>query len=253
MAMTIPAYPQRSIFRYIANEYEYNNALRSVEFREVGFDTEFTEPAPVVAAHADRWEHMKLRLIQLAIPGVVFIIDVKLMKAIPHELRRILEARHIAKVSVGLPIDGRIIFEADGIDLQNLVDVGLMTKFSNPEAYPQQDQTSLGLQICVKDVLGYHLSKSEQSRYKWQDELSEGHILYAGLDAQASLEVYSAIKPAFYEKAYKVVGGIPEHWYTFDFTKGKPTRQEKSREGKVIPWSARFCTWYNGGRFQGYV
>jgi ribonuclease D len=76
-------------------------------------------------------------------------------------------------VGVGLPIDGKILFDAigDGLVIRNLVDIGLMTKYSRVELYLDQDQSPLGLERCVQDVLQRKMDKSLQ-RSDWRGELT---------------------------------------------------------------------------------
>jgi hypothetical protein len=93
-------------------------------------------------------------------------------------LRRILELPAIAKGGVGFLTDGKVLSDAvDNLVIRNLIDVGLMIKFCNPEGYLSQDQTSLGLDRCVLDVLGLHLDKARQKTLKWDGVLTDDHKL----------------------------------------------------------------------------
>ncbi|KAJ7041001.1 ribonuclease H-like domain-containing protein [Mycena alexandri] len=259
-APELPAYEQTSVFTTFTNAQQAEVALSVIQHGPVGLDTEYADaPAPtidsdgVVHIETDPWKLMRLCVVQVAIPGEVFILPVKLMRAFPDHLRRILEAKTIAKVGVGLPIDGKIIFDAvgDGIVIRNLVDVGLITKYSKVEQYLDQDQTPLGLERCVQDVLHRKLDKSMQ-KSSWSGELTDAQKKYAGLDAQASLEVFEIVAPRLAAKALTVPRGIPVDWYTFDCREGKATRLEQSYAGEYVPWSARFCTWYWQGKFKSY-
>lgn len=187
------------------SESAVNRALSDIVTGPVGFDTEFTNP-PTVAGEArlvleqtDPWYFKRLCVVQVAIPDKVFIIAVKIMKgerylttftpsyihtndtneAFPSELRRILESEAIPKVGVGFPIDDKVLYEAagEGLVIRNLVDIGLMTKFCDPQAYPSQDQTPLGLARCVQDVLGMEMDKLGQKTLRWDGELTEDHKL----------------------------------------------------------------------------
>lgn len=74
----------------------------------------------------------------------------------------------------------------------------------------------------------------------------------AAIDAIASLRLLETLSVALAEKE-KVIGKvIPSSWYTFNATEGEPTRVELSYRGAVIVWSTRDCSWYSGGKFQGY-
>ncbi|KAJ7808835.1 ribonuclease H-like domain-containing protein [Mycena leptocephala] len=254
---TIQNYQRTSDFVFLQDISAANAALRGITTGFVGLDTEFTDPpiAPNEGAHVmDPWVYKKLCVVQLAIQGTVFIIAVKAMKGFPDELRHILESPAIAKGGVGFLTDGKVLSDAvdDNLVIRNFVDIGLMTKFCNPEGYLSQDQTSVGLDRCVLDVLGLHLDKSGQKTLKWDGVLTDDHKLYAGLDAQASLEVLTAIAPMIITKAQAIRRPIPIDWYSFDYREGHATRLEKSIHEEYLPWAARFCTWYQLGRFQGY-
>lgn len=188
----------------------------------------------------------------------------------PAQLKCILEAPEIPKVGVGFTIDRKILYDAvgDGLVIRNFADVGLMTKFCNPEMYLAQDQMPLGLERCVQDLLDLQMGKSGQKSLRWDAELMDYHklcesitvckgrdsIIYidAGLDGQASLEVYNIIAPAIDAKALTINRPIPQDWYTFDCCEGRPTRLLKSKYQGYLIWAAKFCTWYQNGKFIGY-
>ncbi|KAJ7692803.1 ribonuclease H-like domain-containing protein [Mycena metata] len=176
------------------SETAINVALYGVQDGVVGFDTEFSESDRTDEGNVgeaeirnDQWALTKLCVVQVAIPSEVFIMPVKQIKAFPSELQRVLESDEIVKAGVGLQTDGKIIFDAVGVEMRNLVDVGLLTKFSNVGSYLDTDQTPLGLERCVQDVLKYKLDKTMQKE-SWNGMLTDAHWKYAGLDAQASLE-----------------------------------------------------------------
>jgi hypothetical protein len=50
-----------------------------------------------------------------------------------------------------------------------------MTKYCNPEMYLAQDQTPLGLDRCVYDLLGLQMEKSGQKSLRWDGELTDYH------------------------------------------------------------------------------
>ncbi|KAJ7622012.1 ribonuclease H-like domain-containing protein [Mycena polygramma] len=253
----LPIYRKRGICRYIANEFECDNALRKVTEGPLGLDTEFLDV--LVQASLNRppwfridWYSIKLCVVQIALEDRVLVIDVKRMRVVPNQLARILESQTIAKVGVGFLADGRVIWDGPRINVQNLVDVGLMAKLANPERYAEEDFAPLSLERCVKDVLGAQLDKSLQQS-AWDEDLTAEQVTYAGLDAQASLEVFNAVSVMLEQKGTTLgIGEIPEDWYSFDCREGKPTRREPSYRGDILPWSTRFCPWWSAGKFQGY-
>ncbi|KAJ7619242.1 ribonuclease H-like domain-containing protein [Mycena polygramma] len=249
-------YAPSCVFRYIANEYECDNALRRVHGGEIGMDTEFCDPpfdAIVTAAVAGiiEWDSIKLCLLQLALGDRVLVIDIKRMRTFPLQVERVLDSPHIAKVGVGLVSDGKVLWDGVRATVQNLVDVGLMTKLSNPERYKELDQGPLSLEACVQDLLHRRLDK-ELQQSDWATEITPLHIKYAGLDAQASLEVYKLAKVALKKKSDDLSIEIPLEWYNFDVREGCPVRRMQTIDGEYLPWSPRFCPWYARGKFQGY-
>ncbi|KAJ7156830.1 ribonuclease H-like domain-containing protein [Mycena crocata] len=180
-----PAYPVKSQFRYIANVHEANNALRGIVNAQVGFDTEQTISGSATAAASNgqygtqhpeshsgdgiNWSASKLCIVQVAIPGQVYVLDVKHMRAIPEQLQRILTSKNIPKVGCGVINDTKIINEETGIAVRRFVDVGLMVKLADAEKYSEEDFSGIGLERCVRDVLGYQLDKSNTLTLKWDE------------------------------------------------------------------------------------
>ncbi|KAJ7511763.1 ribonuclease H-like domain-containing protein [Mycena galericulata] len=273
----LPGYNANRTFRYIANVYEADNALRKITKGRVGFDTEFITKATAqitreqgtqserlrheVAGRPSEgevnydlidWTAAKLCVVQVAVTEIVYIIDVKLMRGFPRELRRIVESNTIAKVGVGLNTDGRVLWDETGIDASNFVDVGLMAKYGDPERYMDEDGTGISLERSVRDILGFYLDKTHRTDWEWDNGMSSAQLLYAGLDAQASLEVYLEVKELIHTKAQSLGRIIPEDWYTFDCLEGKPVRRQQTVRGDRLQWASNLCPWYKKGRFQGY-
>ncbi|KAJ6497122.1 ribonuclease H-like domain-containing protein [Mycena vitilis] len=259
-ASALPAYAKTSEFIFLQDLPAAEAALKEVVTGPIGFDTEFSDPVlrwdenGQLLPPTSVWDTYRLGVVQVAVPGKVFIVAVKKMKAVPDHLKRILKAEEIAKAGVGLNMDGKILYEAIGenIVIRNFVDVGLITKFGNIEGYINENQTPLGLETCVADVLHQKLDKSQSSVYRWDGEINDAQKLYAGLDAQASLEVYLAAKPRLVAKALQIGKDIRQDWYTFDCRGGVPTRLVMSRRGHYLPWAPKFCPWYQSGHFHGY-
>ncbi|KAJ7605087.1 hypothetical protein DFH06DRAFT_1348941 [Mycena polygramma] len=277
-APALPAYAKTSEFIFLEDLAMAEAALQEVVTGPVGFDTEFSDPVlrwgkdGELLPPTSVWDTYRLGVVQVAVPGKVFIVAAKKMKgivdihredmhtlkcfpaAVPYHLKRILKAEEIAKVGVGLNIDGKILYEAIGenIVIRNFVDVGLITKFGNIEGYLNENQTPLGLETCVADVLHQKLDKSQSGVYRWDGEIDDAQRLYAGLDAQASLEVYLIAQPRLVAKALALRKEIRQDWYTFDCREGAPTRLVLSRRDYYLPWAAKFCPWYQSGHFHGY-
>ncbi|KAJ7440934.1 ribonuclease H-like domain-containing protein, partial [Mycena galericulata] len=277
----LQAYKPDRVFRYIANVYEADNALRRIRSGKVGFDSEQKIEEPVVVPNAEAsdqataeivspvtnstsysaakdaydnvdWVAAKLCIVQIAVAGCVYIIDVKRMRGFPRELKRIIEDKTIAKVGVGFTNDGRVIWQEVGVNANNFVDVGLMAKYGDPERYREEDGQGLSLERCVKDILGFKLDKSHRTIWQWDQNLDPAHLIYAGLDAQASLEVYWEVVDLVRGKSQSLGRVISDDWYTFDCVEGKAVRIQETIRGERLPWAMNLCPWYKRGKFQGY-
>ncbi|KAJ7034424.1 ribonuclease H-like domain-containing protein [Mycena alexandri] len=235
-AAVLPPYRQNSVFRYIADEGEANNALRKIQQGKIGFDTEQCERrgsvpvGPPATIHHIDWADAILCVIQLAIPGCVYIVDVK---PIPKELVRILTSRDIWKTGCGLINDVNVLYQETGLQVQGLIDVGMMVKFANAEKYGEQDSGGLSLEKCVEETFGELLDKNHRYGFKWDEVITPDELKYAGLDAQASLELYFPAADALLEKSSKIRTVIHRDWYTFHSLKGKPQQMPVVPERKI--------------------
>ncbi|KAJ7171855.1 ribonuclease H-like domain-containing protein [Mycena crocata] len=236
----IPPYPVKYVFRYIGNVHEANNALRHIVRGAVGFDTEHTDPKGDDSIDVDatlddarplqhpeshsgdgiNWAASKLCIVQVAEGGRVYIVDVKRMRAFPEQLRRIVTSTTIAKVGCGIVNDGRVVGDCTGVCGNAFVDVGLMVKFANAERYAEEDGTGLGLERCVREVFGTYLDKTVTAKLKWDENITPEHMLYAGLDAQASLEVFQDAVWQIIGKELQIARVISKDWYTFNWEAG---------------------------------
>ncbi|KAJ7168108.1 ribonuclease H-like domain-containing protein [Mycena crocata] len=266
---TLMAYPQKSVFFYITDPEEADEALRAIDFGHVGFDTEETQKKaphteagqdvyvePMMDADGVNWATATVCIIQIAVPGYVYIFDVKRMQLIPKELRRVLGSSAIAKVGSGLINDGKTLQEEAGINVLNLVEVGMMAKYADAEKYADEDAAGISLERCVKDVLGFKLDKSNRATFVWdgEQEASEAQKLFvdAGLDGQASLEVYNRVRVSLRHRELQLGRLVPDDWYTYDYIEGKATRIDRTCRQQKLPWAANLCPWYKRGQFQGY-
>ncbi|KAJ7271546.1 ribonuclease H-like domain-containing protein [Mycena rebaudengoi] len=263
-------------FTYTDREPIANDWLRHIKIGRIGFDTEacprtvsLEEQAIAkkgtkadrlqfhrnrfVHEHKIDWAAIGICTVQIAYEGRVLIIDIKRMKAFPTELKRILESERIAKGVVNGKADGKRFFEDFGISVHRLVDVGLMVKFSNPEKHSAFRGGELSLVTCVRSLFGTSLDKSEQlSTWDRKEDLTESQIKYAGLDAQASLEVFQEAAYLLREKELHMGRLIPDDWYTLNFVDGVANRIVVTTTGRLLPWTNMLCPWYADSQFQGY-
>ncbi|KAJ7733298.1 glycoside hydrolase superfamily [Mycena metata] len=225
-------FPKKHTVTYLTTAVQVNIALQSIQHGQVGFDTEFTERKPTAReqiiidyfpnAPASRktaitglqitelhsaakfdvaWDNIGLRLIQIAYGNDAWVIDVRAIKSVPVELRRLLESPHIAKVGVGLIKDLAVIWDDLRMEMKNLVDVGMMARLVTAEKHPKIAYGNMGLKTSVEEILGFELDK-EKALSDWAaTRLTDEQIEYAALDAVASLRLHEVLTEAVARKA----------------------------------------------------
>ncbi|KAJ7178783.1 ribonuclease H-like domain-containing protein [Mycena crocata] len=289
IAPVLPNYPTVKKVQYLTTEAAVDQALAFIQSGAIGFDSEF---APRIAGDIDifldklfttvkgdknsvllalqaleiasgefniDWSTIGLCVIQIARDDRVWLLNMNVIKAFPAQLRRILVSHDIAKVGFGLVSDIPVLWYDLGTDVNNFVDVGLMTRLTfMDEKYADQTYNFLSLKTAVQDVLGLKIDKDlQKSNWRGDDngDLSEEQRKYAAIDAQASLRCYEVIAPLLLAKSARlqttVNGSIPASWYTFNGRLAHPVRTRPNCSGIYAPWTP-VCTWFNGGKFQGY-
>ncbi|KAJ6477939.1 ribonuclease H-like domain-containing protein [Mycena vitilis] len=272
---------------YVVSEQAANEELEHIKKGTVGFDTEFgkrimspTEEsifnmkAPNATAkktaksivqylelisnqgYQTRWENTGLCVVQISAGATTWVLNMKRIKGkppLPHELERILTSPDIILAGAGLTSDVSVIWEDLRIDMQELADVGLMTRLWKPEEHAEENFQNLALEQSAQEVLGITIDKSRQKSVDWKSKLSDADIIYAAIDAAASIRLYECLERRLAEKEDTIGKKIPRSWYSYNMTEGEVTRLDQSYNGKVIPWSTRDCSWYVAGRFQGYL
>jgi hypothetical protein len=73
----------------------------------------------------------------------------------------------------------------------------------------------------------------------------------AALDAAISLRLYETALLNLQSISVEIGRSIPPDWYTFNTRLTEAVRLKLSVRDVEIPWSARDCTWYSAGKFQG--
>jgi len=144
----------------------------------VGFDTE-TRPS------FSKGEYHPVSLVQLALPNKVFLFRVNLME-LPQELTDYLGNSEITKIGVGIKEDlaalqKLAIFEPAGFI--DLTQIGQKLGINNP-----------GLRNLTAAVLGFRISKGQQTS-NWENRLlTKYQIDYAATDAWACLQIYNELE-----------------------------------------------------------
>ncbi|KAJ7093621.1 ribonuclease H-like domain-containing protein [Mycena crocata] len=289
VAPVLPNYPAVNKVHYLTTEAAVDQTLAFIQSGAIGFDTEF---APRITGDIDNfldklfatvrgdkhsvllalqalelasgefnidWSRIGLCIIQIARDDQVWLLNMNIIKAFPAQLRRILLSHDIAKVGFGLVSDIPVLWYDLGTDVNNFVDVGLMTRLTfMDEKYADQAYNFLSLKVALQDVLGLKIDKDLQ-KSNWRGD-ENGHLTdeqrkYAAIDAQASLRCYEKIVPLLHAKSARLQTtfnvSIPASWYTFNGRLAHPVRSRKNRMGVCAPWTP-VCTWFSGGKFQGY-
>ncbi|KAJ7231242.1 hypothetical protein C8J57DRAFT_1251321 [Mycena rebaudengoi] len=160
-------------------------------------------------------------------------------QAFPMHLKRILSSDKISKEF--------------GLNIYRLVDVGLMVKFRAPEKYTEFKGGELSLVTCVESLFGTSLDKSERlSTWNPDNGLTAKQVQYAGLDAQALLEVFEEAAFHLREKENSMGRIIPDDWYTLNFVDSIATHIVPSVRNQLLPWNSMLSPWYMLSQFQGY-
>ncbi|KAJ6507243.1 ribonuclease H-like domain-containing protein [Mycena vitilis] len=251
---SLPMFPQDFTVHYLTTECSVNRALLSIEDGVVGFDTEYVPrkdtPEEAVINEAIglvggnrksailgwqvlekwgcdpfpyAWDTMGLSLVQIARGSDVWVIDVRRMKAVPGELLRVLTSTSIAKVGVGVVNDIPVVWNDLRMDLNNLIDAGLMARLLLVDKYVAGAYQNLSLVVSAQEVLGYTVDKGEQVS-DWTAQLTDAQIRYAATDAMVSLRLYERLVPELEVRSVLIGRDIPSAWYRFNSRMGEPTR-----------------------------
>ncbi|KAJ7023291.1 ribonuclease H-like domain-containing protein [Mycena alexandri] len=266
---------------YLTGEDQANEHLKSISCGVVGLDTEFVKreitgdektideltvmPSPFKKAartalqylesnregYTPDWEHVGVCLIQLAYQHKVWVINLTRMRGLPRELKRILTSTYITKAGAGILSDAAVLWEDLRINLNNMVDVGLMTRLWHVDEHQDDSFTHMALDAAAKEVLGVSMDKTYQKGVEWKVGPHEAHITYAALDAVASLRLYEKLDPELRSANCRTDQTFSMGWYTFNSVMGEAMRSKLSVRNQNVPWSTKDCTWFAGGKFQG--
>ncbi len=167
-----------SNYRLIRNEAELRKAVESLSaYQAIGLDTETTELDPYTG---------RLRLIQLATPAGVTIIDLDAfanghsLKDIESlaSLRDLLAAPRPIKIAHNAKFDAKFIKHSLGVDLGGLFDTLLASQLVGAGDIEERH----GLETVASRYLNEAIDKSERLS-NWNFELSEAQLEYAARDA----------------------------------------------------------------------
>jgi DNA polymerase-1 len=164
-------------YELIKSADELRKAIETISSQPVvGLDSETTDLDPFTA---------RLRLIQLAIPDRVFIVDFDhfVNGDAAHSdalapLRRLLEAPRPIKIAHNAKFDAKFIKHNLGIDLGGLFDTLLASQLAGAGDIEERH----GLETAASRYLNEAVDKSERLS-NWNFELSEAQLEYAARDA----------------------------------------------------------------------
>ncbi|KAF7336581.1 Werner Syndrome-like exonuclease [Mycena sanguinolenta] len=270
---------QRTV--YATTEEEADAALSVVKDGAiVGFDTEFSPRRPTVeegylavignpqtrrsallglqivewrtqTPFAVAWDNIGLRLVQIAHEGTVVVLDLMKIRAIPKQLRRILESETITKAGAGVVADVKVVWDDLRINTMHVVDVALMANLVLCETgLCTNGFNALALKVCVEQLLGQEFPKDEQKSDWAQPELTPAQIEYAAIDAAACERLHETLSAAVAAKAKEVF--ISRSWYTVNSMFGELLRAKPAQDGQELVWRSDDCGWYRGNKFVGY-
>ncbi|KAJ7270833.1 hypothetical protein C8J57DRAFT_1468077 [Mycena rebaudengoi] len=111
----------------------------------------------------------------------------------------------------------------------------------------------LSLKLCVQDVFHLYLDKDLQSTDWTKDVFTHDEIVYAGLDAQVSLDLHEEMEYELRQKELRLGRIISNDWYTFNFVDGVAERIIETFTGHRLPWNGMLCPWYQQGVYQGCI
>ena len=163
-------------YRLVTNAEEMQRAVDELSNKHaIGLDTETTDLDPYTA---------RLRLIQLAAPDGVYIVDLhrfnddmKRSEALA-SLRQMLAAPRPIKIAHNAKFDAKFIRHHLGVDIGGLFDTLLASQLVSAGDIEQRH----GLEAIAGRYLNEAVDKSERLS-NWEFELSEAQLQYAARDA----------------------------------------------------------------------
>ncbi len=163
-------------YRLVTNAEEMQRAVDELSNKHaIGLDTETTDLDPYTA---------RLRLIQLAAPDGVYIVDLhrfnddmKRSEALA-SLRQMLAAPRPIKIAHNAKFDAKFIKHNLGVDIGGLFDTLLASQLVSAGDIEQRH----GLEAIAGRYLNEAVDKSERLS-NWEFELSEAQLQYAARDA----------------------------------------------------------------------
>lgn len=164
----------------VSDPEQLGKIVREIESHDVvGFDTE-TRPS------FKKGQIFQVSLLQLAIPGKVFLIRLNHTGVTP-ELAGLFSNRRIIKTGVGIRDDLKALQKLRWFEPANCFDLSNLAKHAGLQVESVKKLTAL--------LLGFRISKSAQTSNWEVVTFTQKQIEYAATDAWVCLELYHKLKP----------------------------------------------------------
>ncbi len=162
-----------------ATAEQISTALKEIQYQNlVGFDTE-SKPA----YRKGQFNHVAL--IQIAIPGKVYLLRITDV-GITEDLRQFLCDDKIIKIGIAIDDDLNALLKRGHFRPAGFVDLNKLA--------PELGFENIGARNLTAMVLGFRISKSQQTS-NWESKvLTTPQIQYAATDAWVCLEVYKNLQ-----------------------------------------------------------
>src|SRR5215471_10764397 len=158
----------------VENEAALQAAIQEIAHPVVGLDTETTGLDPLSS---------RVRLIQFAIPGKNFVIDLFKVRAISNpQIRRVLESSETVKVLHNAKFDVKMLLRHFNVELRGIFDTLLASQLIGAGRI----DIGHGLAAVADRHLSQEVDKSAQAS-DWSGALTQAQYEYAAKDAELML------------------------------------------------------------------
>lgn len=162
----------------IGHQHDINNAVEMLKrSNTIGFDTE-TRPS------FKKGQKHKVALLQLSTNNTAFLFRLN-KTGINNELIQLFENPNITKVGVAIKDDIKALQKLKAFTPAGFIDIQDKVKDFNIENF--------GLKKLAGLLLGFRISKAQQTSNWEADELTDAQIKYAATDAWVSLKIYQKL------------------------------------------------------------
>jgi DNA polymerase I-like protein with 3'-5' exonuclease and polymerase domains len=186
----------RTPFKVVTTKPALEQAIAAVSSQPVvGVDTETTSLSPFDG---------NIRLIQLAIPGQSFVIDLAKIPDLRHRgLRELLSSEKPIKAFHNAKFDLKMFLHHHDLEVNGLFDTLLASQLLGGG----RNEGGHGLAAVSDRHLGELVDKSLQAS-DWSGELSETQYEYAARDAALMIPLYEKLSAALREVSLEFVAGL---------------------------------------------